>query len=330
MSWLFSQALVEEYSVGTSLAGEPSSQLNVMPTRHKFWRNDRTMEPSDLSQFGLTLRLLTAASGEELLTSYLAGFRAKTSALPALATAWTVSAAGYGTKCGGLLARLDRASSTWKTAQCSLLGDSDEFSQTWPRWGMTRSGESYLLQIPARLISANESGLWPTPTVCGNHNRPGASKSAGWGLSSAAKQWTTPSASDARRGGRITEAMTGTSLAQQVNTPALWPTPTASLGSKGGRITPRKGREGATLIEAVAARMWPTPLARDGKSGSFSEAGRAKRDQQTRGKPLSEVVGGQLNPTWVEWLMGWPIGWTELKPLATDKFHEWQQQHGGF
>ena len=29
----------------------------------------------------------------------------------------------------------------------------------------------------------------------------------------------------------------------------------------------------------------------------------------------------------VEWLMGWPIGWTELKPLAMDKFREWQQQH---
>ncbi|KPG94781.1 hypothetical protein AK821_18410 [Pseudomonas sp. RIT-PI-r] len=37
--------------------------------------------------------------------------------------------------------------------------------------------------------------------------------------------------------------------------------------------------------------------------------------------------GGQLNPEWVEWLMGWPIGWTELKPLAMDKFREWQQQH---
>jgi hypothetical protein len=37
--------------------------------------------------------------------------------------------------------------------------------------------------------------------------------------------------------------------------------------------------------------------------------------------------GGHLNPTWVEWLMGWPIEWTDLKPLATDKFQEWQQQH---
>ena len=37
-----------------------------------------------------------------------------------------------------------------------------------------------------------------------------------------------------------------------------------------------------------------------------------------------------LNPQWVEWLMGWPIGWTELKPLAMDRFREWQQQHSIF
>jgi hypothetical protein len=37
---------------------------------------------------------------------------------------------------------------------------------------------------------------------------------------------------------------------------------------------------------------------------------------------LNDVVapGGQLNPPWVEWLMGWPIGWTELKGLGTAKF----------
>ena len=34
---------------------------------------------------------------------------------------------------------------------------------------------------------------------------------------------------------------------------------------------------------------------------------------------------GQLNPSWVEWLMAWPIGWTDLKPLATDKFRIVQQ-----
>ena len=30
--------------------------------------------------------------------------------------------------------------------------------------------------------------------------------------------------------------------------------------------------------------------------------------------------GGRLNPTWVEWLMGWPLGWTDLEPLEMDKY----------
>lgn len=45
-------------------------------------------------------------------------------------------------------------------------------------------------------------------------------------------------------------------------------------------------------------------------------------------RPLSEQVGGHLNPPWVEWLMGWPIGWTDLEPLGTDKFRQWCEQHG--
>ena len=45
---------------------------------------------------------------------------------------------------------------------------------------------------------------------------------------------------------------------------------------------------------------------------------------------MGAANGGHLNPTWVEWLMGWPVGWTDLKPLETDKFQLWQQQHGGY
>jgi hypothetical protein len=45
-------------------------------------------------------------------------------------------------------------------------------------------------------------------------------------------------------------------------------------------------------------------------------------------RPLSEQVGGQLNPTWVEWLMGWPIEWTGLEPLEMDRFRLWRRSHG--
>ena len=78
MSWLFSQALAEEYSAGTSLDGEQFAPLSVTHTQHKFWRNDKTMEFSDLSRFGLTCAVLTGNRGEELLISFLADFHART------------------------------------------------------------------------------------------------------------------------------------------------------------------------------------------------------------------------------------------------------------
>lgn len=90
----------------------------------------------------------------------------------------------------------------------------------------------------------------PTPTIHGNYNRKGASKSSGDGL--------------------------------------------------------------ATFV-----KMWPTPLASDWKSHSPAK-------QATNSRPLREKIGasdgGALNPEWVEWLMGWPIGHTELSALGTVRF----------
>jgi hypothetical protein len=41
-------------------------------------------------------------------------------------------------------------------------------------------------------------------------------------------------------------------------------------------------------------------------------------------------VGGKLNPPWVEWFQGFPIEWTDLQPLAMDKFQLWRNSHGKF
>ena len=76
---------------------------------------------------------------------------------------------------------------------------------------------------------------------------------------------------------------------------------------------------------ASAVKMVATPTARDWRSGKASQA---THDKNSR--PLSEQIGGSLNPTWVEWLMGWPLGWTDLKPLETDKYQQWLHSHGGF
>ncbi len=38
----------------------------------------------------------------------------------------------------------------------------------------------------------------------------------------------------------------------------------------------------------------------------------------------------KLNPNLVENMMGWPMTWTDLQPLETDKFREWRRRHGDF
>jgi hypothetical protein len=35
----------------------------------------------------------------------------------------------------------------------------------------------------------------------------------------------------------------------------------------------------------------------------------------------------RLNPLFVEWLMGWPIGWTGFEPVATGLFQSWRRKH---
>ena len=70
-------------------------------------------------------------------------------------------------------------------------------------------------------------------------------------------------------------------------------------------------------------KLWPTPVASDTSSRSkpYAQGGSHSRAAaMKRGQSSAELNGGSLNPTWVEWLMGWPLGWTDLEPLATDKY----------
>ena len=80
MSWLFSQALVEEYLGENCLDGKQSAPLNGKPTQQVYCAPGKMTDFSRLSQFGMTFKPLMENLGEELLTLYLAGFRAKTSA----------------------------------------------------------------------------------------------------------------------------------------------------------------------------------------------------------------------------------------------------------
>jgi len=63
------------------------------------------------------------------------------------------------------LTLFDPISQSWKTPQHSLRGGLEQFSETWPRSGMTRSGIAFALPPLAHLTDEIESGLLPTPSA---------------------------------------------------------------------------------------------------------------------------------------------------------------------
>jgi hypothetical protein len=106
------------------------------------------------------------------------------------------------------------------------------------------------------------------------------------------------------------------------------PTPTANpYGTNQGGSQGRVGPVRMSLATMARRNAWPTPQARDWRGAP------GKGCQQRGGHQSSlpkAVGGGLLNPPWVEWLMGWPIGWTALEPLATDRSRQWLRSHGIF
>jgi hypothetical protein len=98
------------------------------------------------------------------------------------------------------------------------------------------------------------------------------------------------------------------SLNDQVKHPDLmWPTPSKGMWKQdvndNGRYARDIKKKGFQVMLPAAVKLWPTPR-------EFMY----KDSTTDRGKSnLGEKVGGQLNPNWVEWLMGYQTGYTDLK-----------------
>ena len=165
MSWLFSQVLVEEYLGESCSDGEPSVQLNGNPIQQAYLSQDKMTKFSRLSRFGMTFKPLTENRGEELLTLYLEDFHAKTSAQQEKEPESKVSDQECGEKWRGSFTKYNPDSRSWKTHQCSFLGDLDEFSETWPQWGLMLNGECWEAETVGQFIDETEFGLsLPTPS----------------------------------------------------------------------------------------------------------------------------------------------------------------------
>jgi DNA (cytosine-5)-methyltransferase 1 len=175
-----------------------------------------------------------------------------------------------------------------------------------------------------------ESGSWPTPdaavfnlTADPERHRErqarlkaahGNGNGAGTPLAMAVRmpeRWPTPTVTDSHghgytrdRGDPTKERLTLSGLAR------LWPTPTVDDANQGagGRASGEFRSLTRSVIHGVAGSLWATPTAHP-----RTHSPRAV----DHGEQLANQVGGSLNPTWVEWLMGFPLGWTDLGPSET-------------
>jgi hypothetical protein len=330
MTWIYIPSIPSTFSPATADSSLDSDLPIQTPTskRSPISNGRRIASKSSASvksmDFSMTLpsgtisNHSTADPGVERWISLLRDSHANHTATPASAKAPQMIETFFPIHSESL-GKWDQESSCWRTCQASMWDLMDghhmgaPWSDSWPKQGMTRSGELFPLPPQERPICVEGGGLWPTPT---STERSGTNPNTGRGegLSKTARMFPTP------RAGKPTDE-------DEESTPPLalaarmLPTPTTQeiehpdidLDDTGRRKT-KDGQNSHSVNLADTARMLPTPSA-GGDSGE---------------EDAIAMSGGSLNPDWVSWLMGLPIGWTSLEPLSQEEYDEWfQMQHDG-
>jgi len=210
---------------------------------------------------------------------------------------------------------------------------------------MIVDGTAYLRTPVAPLTKGTGSGSWPTPTVYrgptegsvrkmrlliddGEITREEATVMIGGdpfkrqGI--IPERWPTPTAHNSIERGYPAEG--------RRNSPTLtwvalksWPTPLAHMAKENG--SPSEGRLNTPTLTRLAHNSFPTPCASDhrdrGHLGNPSVQRRQRIGKQVSLGQSVSPTSGQLNPDWVELLMGWPKGWTSLEPVSSEVMEDW-------
>lgn len=98
-----------------------------------------------------------------------------------------------------------------------------------------------------------------------------------------------------------------------------WPTPTTTTGNEASPSM-QKWPAHRKMFATIAAHTYGSN--QGGAAGRLGQQRESFESELGIGYPVSLILR--------EWLMGWPIGWTELEPLETDKFRAWLDSHGRF
>ena len=171
--------------------------------------------------------------------------------------------------------------------------------------------------------------MWPTPTQGmwkqdvndkGEYAKRIQKKGNQIMLPAAVKLWPTPRAKEP---GRTTKGY-GRGLAElvegkeQLEPKKMWPTPTTMDHVKRKGMRPSRAatnRKTGYLSEMVM--MWPTPTVNDSKNNAGPSQFKRKGTNLNVAVAKAGETSGTLNPTWVEWLMGYPAEYTDLKDWET-------------
>jgi DNA (cytosine-5)-methyltransferase 1 len=270
------------------------------------------------------------STGETLfdLTSYVADTPVSLSQQQANATAQTTHGT-FGLGSEKPLASYDLTTQSWRMYEDTFLLDSTLFSGKWPASGTTLNGRLFPQPQLVRRIVEIASLSWPTPVSSSSMDEDISTVRARLDKGKPYKSrlveaialaptpsgnWPTPTVSDIyadnlKSSQQTDGSMHSVSLAHAVQ---MWPTPTATVDTSNinGKFN------SLTLWDAV--RMSPTPthgkLA--GGSGAFQQIQDKYENNEItleEKKAMQAGNGGRLNPMWVEWLMGFPIGWTDLE-----------------
>ena len=337
MSYIYLQEQGEESSA-VCFSDIPQfvlSRLNL--TAEKSYSKDNETESCQSSQSGTMCKLSMETHGEEKLMSSAEASPAKTYPQQVRGQESKDQEAVCGSTWRESSVKFDLNTLSWKTHQCLWEEDLAPSSLTLPKWGMMQSGALWERIMSPLLIDETESGfLLPTPTC--------ADATMGAILNDNTKLIMLKSGKLRKISNQGVSGSIG--LARTV---AMWPTPRA--GNPGSRPNGKGGKilsEEVLIAEGIRERgkriatpqaqdfrtvaMYPTPSANEDAAGTPN--GKMQKmlgnSPLIRGTTPEEWNGGTLNPTWVEWLMGWPLEWTDLKPLAMDKFLLWLDSHGKY
>lgn len=163
MSYIFLRERGEESSAEcfSDIPAFAPSKLNLIAEKSSCKGNET--ESCQNSQFGTTCGHLTAGRGEGKSMSSAAASRARTFHARAKARESAEREAGFGLNLQESLAKYDRATSSWKTRQCSLFGGLEECLETFPKAGTMRNGSLWERTTAEPRTDESACGYWRTP-----------------------------------------------------------------------------------------------------------------------------------------------------------------------